>query len=64
LAEQLHPASVCKIVQRRSKFAGPVGQFSAHSLRAGYVTEAGNLEVSPVKAMLLSGHKRMETFLG
>jgi hypothetical protein len=55
---------VRKIVQRRSKFAGLVGQFSARSLRAGYVTEAGNHEVSPMKAMLPSGHQRMETFLG
>lgn len=64
LSDPLHPESVRKIVQRRSKLAGLPGQFSAHSLRAGYVTEAGNQEVSPMKAMLLSGHKRMETFLG
>lgn len=63
-ADPLHPESVRKIVQRRCRLAGLVGQFSAHSLRAGFVTEAGNMELSPMKVMLLTGHKRMETIMG
>jgi integrase len=63
-ADPLHPESVRQIVQRRCRLAGLVGQFSAHSLRAGFVTEAGNMELSPMKAMLLTGHKRVETFMG
>lgn len=37
----LLPGSVASIVKRRAKLAGLEGDFGAHSLRSGFVTEAG-----------------------
>jgi integrase len=41
LGEPLGPAAVRDIVKERCALAGVEGSFSAHSLRAGFVTEAG-----------------------
>jgi hypothetical protein len=41
LGEPLAPAAVRDIVKERCALAGIEGRFSAHSLRAGFVTEAG-----------------------
>ncbi|OUM00104.1 site-specific integrase [Variovorax sp. JS1663] len=63
-ADALDPEAVRKIVQRRCALAGLPGQFSAHSLRSGFVTEAGSQDIPAIKAMLLTGHKKAETFMG
>jgi hypothetical protein len=41
-----------------------VGKFSAHSLRSGFVTEAGRQQLSTAEAIKLNRHKNVETFMG
>lgn len=56
--------SVCKIVKNRAKLAGLIGNFGAHSLRSGFVTEAGRRGVPLGEAMALTGHRSVDMFLG
>jgi hypothetical protein len=42
---------------------GLEGDFGAHSLRSGYVTEAGRQNVPIREAMGLTGHRSLVTFL-
>lgn len=62
--EPLDAESVRKMVQKRCLQAGLSGKFSAHSLRSGFVTEAGRQQVSTAEAMKMTGHKNVETFMG
>lgn len=64
IAEGLTAAGVNKIVQRRCLQAGLEGNFSAHSLRSGFVTEAGRQNTPLPEAMALSGHASTAVFLG
>jgi integrase len=43
--------------------AGLVGDFGTHSLRSGFVTEAGRQNVPLKEAMGLTGHRSLATFL-
>lgn len=52
------------IVKRRAKLAGLEGDYGAHSLRSGYVTEAGRQNVPMAEALALTGHRSLATFLG
>jgi integrase len=56
VAGPLSPQAVWLIVKRRAKLAGLQGDFGAHSLRSGFVTEAGRQNVSLGKTMALTGH--------
>ena len=51
------------IVKRRAQLAGLAGDFGAHSLRSGFVTEAGRQNVPLGEAMGLTGHRSVQTFL-
>lgn len=62
-AEPLLPQAVWHIVKRRAQLAGLEGDFGAHSLRSGYVTEAGRQNVQIREAMGLTGHRSMATFM-
>lgn len=64
LGEALSPAAVGTIVKARCALAGVEGDFSAHSLRSGFVTEAGRQNVPLGEAMALSGHHSVATVLG
>lgn len=64
IGEGLSPAGVNRIVKVRSEQAGLSGEFSAHSLRSGFVTEAGKQNVPIAQAMALTGHASTRTFLG
>ncbi len=64
LEEGLSPKAVRMIVQERCAKAKLTGTFSAHSLRSGFVTEAGRQKVSPADAMGMTGHRNYETFMG
>lgn len=64
LEEALSPKAVRKIVQERCEKAGLPPKYSAHSLRSGFVTEAGRQKVSPADAMAMTGHRNYETFMG
>lgn len=65
IAGPLTPAAVRLIVQRRCAAAGlDEGEFSAHSLRAGFLTEAGKRGMPINEAMAMSGHTSVATAVG
>lgn len=64
LGEPLAPAAVRDIVKQRCALAGVEGQFSAHSLRAGFVTEAGKQNMSLPETMAMTGHHSVATVMG
>jgi len=63
VAEPLSAQAVWLIVKRRAKLAGLDANFSAHSLRSGFVTEAGRQSVPMGDAMAMTGHRSTTTFL-
>ena len=64
LGPDLSAAAVRKIVLERCALAGMDGDFSAHSLRSGFVTEAGRQNVPLADTMALTGHRSVATVLG
>ena len=48
-------------MKRRAALAGLQGDFSAHSLRSGFMTEAGRQNVPLADAMALTGHRSVQT---
>ncbi|NDZ17773.1 integrase [Variovorax sp. WS11] len=64
LGEPLAPAAVRDIVKERCALAGVEGSFSAHSLRAGFVTEAGRQNMSLPETMAMTGHQSVATVMG
>jgi hypothetical protein len=48
-------------VRRRAQLAGLNGEFSAHSLRSGFMTEAGRQNVPLAEEMALTGHRSVQT---
>jgi integrase len=58
------PLAPRKIVMARAKLAGLEGRFSAHSLRSGFVTEAGRRQMPPAEAMTMTGHRNFGVFMG
>ena len=59
----LSPAAVRDIVKVRCQMAGIEGDFSAHSLRAGFATEAGRQDVPLAETMAMTGHRSVSTVL-
>jgi integrase len=55
---------VALIVQRRAKLAGLEGNWAAHSLRSGFVTEAGRQGVPLGDVMAMTEHKSVATVMG
>jgi hypothetical protein len=56
---------VRKIVKEQCVLAGGLeGEFSAHSLCAGFVTETGRRNMCLPDAMALTGHRSVTTVLG
>ena len=64
LGGAMSPAAVRTIVQTRSALAGVEGDFSAHSLRSGFVSEAGRQNISLADTMTLTGHQSIPTVMG
>lgn len=62
-AERLSGQAVWLIVKRRAELAGLEGNYGAHSLRSGFVTESGRQNVPMKEAMALTGHRSVQTFL-
>lgn len=60
----LSAAAVRTIVQQRCALAGVEGDFSAHSLRSGFVTEAGRQRIPLAETMAMSGHVSVQTVMG
>lgn len=64
VGEPLAAAAVRAIVLERCKLAGLEGEFSAHSLRSGFVTEAGRQNVPLGDTMAMTGHASVATVMG
>lgn len=64
LGDRLSAAAVRDIVRARAALAGIQGDYSAHSLRSGFVTEA-TLQATPLAhTMAMSGHASVQSVLG
>ncbi len=64
LGEPLTAAAVRDIVRERCRLAGVQGDFSAHSLRSGFITEAGRQSIPLGETMALTGHSSVTTVMG
>lgn len=64
LGPALAPAAVRDIVKYRSALSGVEGDFSAHSLRSGFITEAGRQNMPLAETMAMTGHQSVATVLG
>ena len=51
-------------MKARCALAGIEGEFSAHSLRAGFVTEAGRQAMPMAETMALTGHQSVASVVG
>lgn len=60
----LLPGSVATIVKRRARLAGLEGDFGAHSLRSGFVTEAGKQGVPLPSVMAMTEHRSVASVIG
>ena len=64
VGEPLSPAAVRDIVRQRAALAGLGDDFSAHSLRSGFVTEAVRQQVPLPETMALTGHRSVASLVG
>jgi integrase len=55
---------VARIVKRRAQLAGLEGDWAAHSLRSGFVTEAGRQGVPLGEVMAMTEHRSVGTVMG
>jgi len=55
---------IARMVQRRAKLAGLDGDWAAHSLRSGFVTEAGRQGVPLGEVMAMTEHRGVGTVMG
>ena len=60
----LLPGSVATIVKRRAASAGLNGDFGAHSLRSGFVTEAGKQGVPLAAVIAMTEHRSVASVVG
>ena len=63
LAERLSDKAVREIVKQRATMAGLSEEFSAHSLRSGFITEASSQGASLGDIMAMTGHSSVTTVL-
>ena len=64
IGEPLSPSAVRDIVIRRTALAGLPEGYAAHSLRAGFVTEAGRQGVPLGDTMAMTGHSSPASVMG
>jgi integrase len=65
IVEPLKDRAVRDIVRHRAELADePLGKLSAHSLRSGFVTEAGRQGISLEQTMAMTGHRSVQTVMG
>jgi len=64
VGEPLSPAAVRDIVRKRCVLAGLEGDFSAHSLRSGFVTEAARRSIPIAETMAMTGHTSVQSVIG
>lgn len=63
IGEKLSPVSVNNIIKSRCKQAGLSEEYSAHSLRSGFVTEAARQNIPIAETMLMTGHQNINTLM-
>jgi hypothetical protein len=56
------PRSVARIIQRNEHIINKKGNYSGHSLRAGFCTQAAANGVSDTQGMRHSRHKKFDTW--
>ncbi|MCW5648245.1 MAG: site-specific integrase [Ramlibacter sp.] len=64
LGEPLSAAAVRDIVLARCGLAGVNGNYSAHSLRSGFVTEANKRSIPLAETMAMTGHRSVQSVMG
>ncbi|CAM3978555.1 Integrase [Bordetella tumbae] len=64
IGEGLGAEAVRKIVQARAALAGLSGDYAAHSLRSGFVTEAGRQGLPLGETMAMTGHASVVSVVG
>lgn len=64
MGQPLSGAAVRQIVKKRCAAAGVEGEFSAHLLRSGFVTEAGRQRIPLAETMSMTGHRSVQTDVG
>jgi integrase len=60
----LSPAAVAEVVRKRARMAGLEGDWAGHSLRSGFVTEAGRRNIPLGDVMAMTDHRKVDTVLG
>lgn len=60
----LSSSAVRDIVRSRAALAGLDGDFSAHSLRSGFVTEAARQAIPLAETMAMTGHTSVQSVIG
>jgi integrase len=60
----LSGTAVRDLVKARCALAGVGNDFSAHSLRSGFVTEAGRQNMPLQETMAMTGHRSVDTVAG
>lgn len=63
-AAALSGDQVARIVKRRAELAGLPGDWAAHSLRSGFVSEAGRQGVPLGEVMAMTEHRSVPTVMG
>lgn len=64
IGEPLAAAAVRDIVRKRARRAGLDADFTAHSLRSGFVTESGRQNIPMPEGMAMSDHASPASFIG
>lgn len=59
----LSPAAVAEIIKRRATRAAIPGDWGGHSLRSGFVTEAGRRQIPIGDVMAMTEHRKVDTVL-
>ena len=60
----LAPAAVAEVVRKRALLAGLEGDWAGHSMRSGFVTEAGKRNIPIGDVMAMTEHRKVDTVLG
>lgn len=65
IGEPLTPDGIRQIIKARALMTGkPLGRISPHSLRSGFITEAGKQGIPLGETMAMTGHKSVQTAMG
>lgn len=63
LGPALSPAAVAEIIRKRARLAGLDGDWGGHSMRSGFITEAGRRNIALGDVMAMTEHRKVDTVL-